>query len=556
MHAWPHVGVLDRQQPRVHHRHAAVRAALAATPRRIGGHRRVRQHVAPRLATPVVRADGFRQAVAVVQPQARAQYLLGEFGPALGAARGGHGRSTGRRVVHRRRSRRRTRATPRSWPARCAAGTIAAQRITIAGTEWRRRGRAVPCELVLQRRRRARVGSAPDRLAGPGPRRGALRRRPHVSDPARRPRFVHTRLHREPASRNAVPYVCAAPPGMPRRPTCRRSHPGPWSDDDVRRASSPVRGAASARACARRLAGTVDDPPARRRQRGAVTLTLRSMERTRCEPFVLDVTDADWLAAPRGTHVVARVTAGPSRTPPASRRRWPTGAASSRSTSWVPRSCSMPSGRSPTRAPRSCAPRPWRRSSPPLDKDGGADSALDEPLGPGLVRSVAGRRGPRSHEGTDGWRLRVGEAGRSAARPPRGGGASVRWAPASARSRRDHRYPSGASGGGAAAAHGRPARGARRSGGCGQDDELAAVVAFLLSDEASYLAGHRRPRRRRRRRRRRRHLVAVHSFIADLAPDTDAHASMNINVRNPNLFHQRKSATLATNASQRSTGVA
>ena len=54
------VDLRDRQQPRVHHRRAAVRAAVAAAPRRRDRDRGVREPVAARLAAHAVRADGLR----------------------------------------------------------------------------------------------------------------------------------------------------------------------------------------------------------------------------------------------------------------------------------------------------------------------------------------------------------------------------------------------------------------------------------------------------------------------------------------------------------------
>ena len=64
------VGVLDREQPGLHHRCASVRAAVAPTPRRVGRDRRVREPLAARFAASALRADGLRQGPRLVRPAA------------------------------------------------------------------------------------------------------------------------------------------------------------------------------------------------------------------------------------------------------------------------------------------------------------------------------------------------------------------------------------------------------------------------------------------------------------------------------------------------------
>jgi 4-hydroxy-tetrahydrodipicolinate reductase len=125
---------------------------------------------------------GFGKPLSSYNPQ-RAQYLLGEFGP--------------RSVCSRR-----PRSTRRTW--NCFGEVAAARRATaiLAATrtaaqlgcraahhphrlQRRRRRRALQCQLVLHRGRRARVGTPSDGLARARPRRSALRRRPHVPNSAR-----------------------------------------------------------------------------------------------------------------------------------------------------------------------------------------------------------------------------------------------------------------------------------------------------------------------------------------------------------------------------------
>ena len=141
---------------------------------------------------------GFGAAARRRSTRAAPRTSLGEFRPSLDAARRGRG-PAGRRVdEHAARSRPRG-TTTTLVAGELAAGTVAAQRTTIVGTQRRRRRRAVHGQLVLHDRRRAGVGPPADGLAGAGARRRAARRRPHVSGAARGARFVHARVHREPA---------------------------------------------------------------------------------------------------------------------------------------------------------------------------------------------------------------------------------------------------------------------------------------------------------------------------------------------------------------------
>ena len=141
------------------------------------------------------------------------RYLLGEFAAAARGARRGRG-PAGRRVDVRRRGRGRARSTTQSGAGELAAGSVAAQRTTIVGDEQRRRGRAVHRQLVLHDRSRAGVGPAADRMARARARRRAVRRRDRLSRPARGPRGRSRRRYTANRPVNAIPYVCAAAPGI------------------------------------------------------------------------------------------------------------------------------------------------------------------------------------------------------------------------------------------------------------------------------------------------------------------------------------------------------
>ena len=141
----------------------------------------------------------------------RSSYLLGEFGPPLGAARRGRG-PTGRRVGVQRRGRRRPRNDDDR--RRRAAGRIGRR---AAHDDRRHQRRATTscasranwyCTTDVEPAWDLRPTGWRVRVRGDAP----LRRRPPVPDPARRPRFVHAGVHREPTGERD-PLRVRAPPG-------------------------------------------------------------------------------------------------------------------------------------------------------------------------------------------------------------------------------------------------------------------------------------------------------------------------------------------------------
>ncbi len=125
------LGLRDREQPRVHHGCASPRAAFDAAARRAGADRRIRQPVAPRLAAPAVRADGFRPRARHLRRARRSSFLLGEFAPPLELLAEAAGRPvdawtcTGEVAA--------ARVTTALVAGELPAGTIAAQRTVFVG---------------------------------------------------------------------------------------------------------------------------------------------------------------------------------------------------------------------------------------------------------------------------------------------------------------------------------------------------------------------------------------------------------------------------------------
>ena len=202
------------QQPRVHHRRASVRAAVDAAPRRVDRDRGVRQSVAARLAAPAVRADGFGRPVDVVRRRAtrrtssassgRRSALLAEAAgrPVDAWTCNGRGRGRARR--------------PRRIVGRRAAGRDRSPRSArrSSARSARRRGRALHARTGTARPTSSRRG-----ICGrPG---GACActatRRFDVDLPFPIPlddlgSFTPAYTANRPV--NAIPYVCAAPPGI------------------------------------------------------------------------------------------------------------------------------------------------------------------------------------------------------------------------------------------------------------------------------------------------------------------------------------------------------
>ena len=231
--ARPLVGVLDRQQPRLHHRRAPVRAAVAPT------HTSSRSRsTSSRTCRGATRRTCCSSRWASASRSRRttrdaAQYLLGEFRPALGVLAEAAGRPVDAWTASARSPPRATRR--RSSRARLAAGTVGRAAHHARRDERRRRRRALPRQLVLHRRRRTRVGPQADRLARAGARRRAARRRPRLPRPARRARRVHPGVHRE-------------PPGERDPARLRRAARHPL---DGRPPADPPRGPERYRGCAR-----------------------------------------------------------------------------------------------------------------------------------------------------------------------------------------------------------------------------------------------------------------------------------------------------------------
>ena len=218
------VDLRDRQQPGLHHRRAAARAAVDAAPGRVDRDRGVREPVAARLAAHAVRADGIRPAGRVVRRRARSSYLLGEFAPPLGVARRGRG-PPGRRLDVHRRGRGRAPRRPRLARGR------ARRRARSRRSGPRSSARAAATDVVrftanwyCTHRRRAGVGPPADRMARAGARRRAVRRRARRS-PCRSTSSASftPALHREPAGERDPVRVRGAARASSPRPTCRRS---------------------------------------------------------------------------------------------------------------------------------------------------------------------------------------------------------------------------------------------------------------------------------------------------------------------------------------------
>ena len=188
-----------------------VRAAVDAAPRRVDRDRRVREPLAARLAAPALRADGVRQAACVVQPAAR--------GSTSSASSGRRSACSPRPRVDRStsgpapaRSRPRAHATS-ILAGELAAGSVAAQRTTIVGTSagdevvrftanWYCTDDVEPAWDLRPTGWRVRVrGDAPFDvdLTFPIP----------LDDLGS---FTPAYTANRPV--NAIPYVCAAPPGI------------------------------------------------------------------------------------------------------------------------------------------------------------------------------------------------------------------------------------------------------------------------------------------------------------------------------------------------------
>ena len=201
------------QQPGVHHRHASVRAAVDAAPRRVGRDRGVRRTC--RGATrrtccssrwgSVSRSSSF--------DDRRSSYLLGEFGPPLGAARRGRG-PTGRRVGVQGRGRGSARATT-THRRRRAAGRIGRR----AAHDDRRHAATATTSCASRRTGTARPTSNPRGTCGrPAGACACAATRRSTSSSRSRSRvddlgsFTPAYTANRPV--NAIPYVCAAPPGI------------------------------------------------------------------------------------------------------------------------------------------------------------------------------------------------------------------------------------------------------------------------------------------------------------------------------------------------------
>ncbi|KLL95360.1 hypothetical protein NJ76_27465 [Rhodococcus sp. IITR03] len=239
-------------------------------------------------------------------------------------------------------------------------------------------------------------------------------------------------------------------------------------------------------ACAQRMIGTVDTVLLVDLDADTVRATADELngDRTRVEPFVLDVTDVDGLE-----RLAARVTelgtCDRSHTPRASRRPWPTGDGSSPSTWSEPHGSPGRSVHSRPRAPRrSTSPR-WHRTS------GGCSrhrkrSPCSRIRSPRTSSTVSGRSwGRRSNIPAS---LCMGEIRCAAVRTRRSRAARGGRCPRMLRVAGHHRHSQGRQEADHNESMGEMVR-ATPLGRTGRAEELAAVVAFLLPDEASFVNG-------------------------------------------------------------------
>ena len=211
VHTGQLVDLRDREQPGVHHRRPPVGAAVDAAPGRVGADRRVREPVAARLAPHAVRADGVREADRVVRPPPGVVPARRVRARRSGCwPRPRRGRSTrGRATVRSRR-----RGTPRRSP-----------RVSSRPDPWPRSARSSRARATATRS----CGSPPTGTARPissrhgicGPRVGAYTSRGDAPFDVELPfpipldelaAFTPAYTANRPV--NAIPYVCAAAPGI------------------------------------------------------------------------------------------------------------------------------------------------------------------------------------------------------------------------------------------------------------------------------------------------------------------------------------------------------